>query len=127
MPGLHNYKGVNMRKFILIKEINGETFQPIVTIKQKHNDGSVSTLFTETLEWTPPSKYTKEQQEQIDSCNTILANKGMDALTEEEIEYMLDPSNMSKRLLELEKEMSNTETLQRMAGFRVEKKIIPLD
>lgn len=116
-----------MRKIILIKELDRETFQPIITIKQKHEDGTISTLFTETLEWTPPSKYTKEQQEQIDSCNKVLLSKGMETLTEEEIEYMLDPSGINKRLSELEKEMSDPETLQRMAGFKVEKKIVPLN
>ena len=116
-----------MRKIILIKEIDPESFQPIITMKQKHDDGSVSTLFTETLAWTPPAKYTKEEQEKIDSCNKVLLDKEMEPLTEEEIEYMLDPSGMKKRLSTIEKEMTDTETLQKMAGFKVEKKIIPLD
>ena len=115
-----------MRKIIVIKELDRETFQPIITVKQKHEDGSVTTLFSETLEWQPEPKYTREQQEKIDACNSVLLNKGMDPLTEEEIDYMLDPAGMNKRLSEIEKEMADTETLQRMAGFKVEKRIIPV-
>lgn len=116
-----------MRKIILIKELDPNTFQPKITLKQKHDDGSVTTIFSETLEYTPPPKYTKEEQEKINSTNTILVNKGMEELSEKEIEYMLDPSGINKRLKELEKEMHDPEKLQRMAGFRIEKKIIPLD
>jgi hypothetical protein len=116
-----------MRKIILIKELDIESFQPKITLKQKNNDGSIITLFSSTLELLPTPKYTKEQVEKINFCNTILANKGMNLLTNEEIEYMLDPSGMEKRLGELEKEMQDTENLQKLAGFKVEKKIIPLD
>lgn len=116
-----------MRKFILIQEVDKDSFQPSITIKQKHDDGSISTLFSETLEWTPPPKYTKEEQEKIDKCNRILESKGLDLLTDKEVEFMLDPTGISKRLDDLEKQMSDTETLQRMAGFKVEKKIVPLD
>jgi hypothetical protein len=116
-----------MRKIILIKEVDRESFQPKITIKQKNDDGSVVELYSATLGWQPEPKYTKEQMEKINSCNTVLKEKGMDPLNEEEIEYMLDPSGIEKRLTELEKEMQNTETLQKLAGFRVEKKIVPLD
>lgn len=116
-----------MRKIIVVKELDPTTFLPNITIKQKHDDGSVSELYSATLEWQPEPKYTKEQLEKIDSCNTVLAEKGMDLLTEEEIEYMLDPEGFGKRLTDLEKEMKDPKNLQKLAGFRVEKKIIPLD
>jgi hypothetical protein len=116
-----------MRKIILVKKVDPESFQPLITVTQKHDDGTFSTLFSQTLEWTPPAKYTKEQLEKIETCNNVLISKNMEPLTEEEIEYMLDPEGVYKRLTEIEKEMSDPETIQRMAGFRVEKKIISLD
>jgi hypothetical protein len=116
-----------MRKIILIQEIDKDSFQPTITIKQKNDDGSISTLFSETLQWTPPPKYTKQEQEKIDSVNSVLSKKGMDLLTDDEIDYMLDPSGLNKRLKEVEDEMKDPEKLQKLAGFKVEKRIVPLD
>lgn len=116
-----------MRKIILQTHINPADFLPVVTMKQKNDDGSVTELYSAVLQRVPESKYTKEQLEKIDNCNTILKEKGMELLSEEEIDYMLDPEGFNKRLTNLEEEMSNTENLQRLAGFKVEKKIISLD
>lgn len=116
-----------MRKFILHNALNLENFNEIVKLVEKTDKDEIVTIHEEEIEWAPPPKYTKEEQEKIDKCNRILKNKGLDLLTDKEIEFMLDPSGINKRLDDLEKHMSDTETLQRMAGFKVEKKIVPLD
>lgn len=115
-----------MRKIVLIKEMDPLSFIIKLTLKEKLDDGSVITIFSEPLEISK-SKYSKEQLEKIDQCNKILLSKGLPELSEEEADYMLDPSGIDKRLDSLEQEMKNPETLQRLAGFKVEKKIIPLD
>lgn len=116
-----------MRKIILHTSLNPANFNEIVKLVEKNDKDEIVTIHEEEIEWTPAPKYTKEQQEKIDKCNRILESKGLDLLTDEEIEFMLDPTGIGKRLDNLEKQMSDTETLQRMAGFRVEKKIVPLD
>jgi hypothetical protein len=116
-----------MRKIILHTALNPANFNEIVKLIEKTDEGEIVTIHEEEIAWTPAPKYTKEQQEKIDRCNRILENKEMDTLTEEEIEFMLDPTGVNRRLDNLEKHMANTETLQRMAGFKVEKKIVPLD
>lgn len=116
-----------MRKFVLIEMLDPELFLPTVTLKQKHDDGSVTEIYSATLELQLKPKYTQEQLLKINSCNTVLAEKGMEPPTEEEIEYLLDPEGFKKRLSTLEKEMEDSETLQKLAGFRVEKKIVLLD
>jgi len=114
-----------MRKIALITELDPESFCVRTTLKQKLDDNTVVTIFSEVQPYKL-SKYSKEQLLHIEKCNAILALKNMEILTDDEIEYMLDPSGMTRRLETIENEINNTETLQKLAGFRVEKKIIPL-
>jgi hypothetical protein len=116
-----------MRKFILHNALNPENFNQIVKLVEKTDNDEIVTIHEEEIASVLKSKYTKEQQAKIDQCNRILENKGLDLLTEEEIEFMLDPTGVNKRLANLDKNMDDIESLQRMAGFRVEKKFIPLD
>lgn len=114
-----------MRKFILNNYVDPISFMYKVKLVEKTED-EVITIFDEV--WvSSPSKYTPEQLEKINFCNEILAKENKEPLSEEEIEFMLDPTGIDKRLENIEKQMSNRETLQKMAGFKVEKKIIPLD
>lgn len=117
-----------MRKFILNKTLDPKTFEMTGRLVQRDGD-NVNTIYDDSVEEFIPkeSKYTKEQREHIDLCNKILESKNMDLLTENEIEYLLDPSGINRKLDDLEKQITDTETLQRMAGFKVEKKIVPLD
>lgn len=115
-----------MRKIVLITYLDPESFMPKISIKQKNEDGEIVELYSATLQSKSKSKYTKEEMEKIDMVNSVLNEKGMDELTEEEIEYLLDPADMKKRLEEIEENMGNPENLQKLAGFRIEKKIVPL-
>lgn len=114
-----------MRKIALIKRIVPESFEVMIELREKMDDGSVVVHNAKPLQ-PVTSKYTREQQDLIDQCNHMLAEKGMDPLTGEESDYMLDPSGIKKRLDEIEKEMEHPENLQRLAGFKVEKRIVPV-
>ena len=115
-----------MRKIILINEIDPVTFLPKVILKEKLSDGSV-VVHLEELLVLANQKYSKEELSKINDCNTILASKGLAPLTDDEADYMLDPEGFNKRLDALETEMQDSETLQKLAGFKVEKRIISLD
>ena len=115
-----------MREIALIKEIDPVTFLPKVTLKEKLSDGSV-VVHSEELLVLVNQKYSKEDLEKINQCNNILASKGLDPLTDDEADYMLDPEGFNKRLDKLETGMQDSETLQKLAGFKVEKRIISLD
>lgn len=114
-----------MRKIILKRAIDPNSFKSIVELLEKHDDGSVKSLHRK--EFKPvKEKYTKEEKEQIQICNSILKEENLPELTEEEIDYMLDPYGLKKRSKNLDKQMDDLENLQRLAGFKVEKKIISL-
>lgn len=114
-----------MRKIIFKHIIDPKSFRPVVELLEKREDEVVS-LYRKELE-VVKEKYTKEEKEKIETCNSILKEKNLPELTEEEIEYMLDPSGINKRLKNLEKQMNDAESLQKLAGFKVEKRIIPLN
>jgi len=108
-----------MRKIVYSIEFDKENFSSFLNIKMKDKDGKVSVLFREEMSRKPDSKYTPEQQAKINQVNQILSMNGDSPMTEEECDYMLDPNGykayMESKLAE--------EELQRLAGFKVEKKI----
>lgn len=114
-----------MRKILLTQGINLDTFAPMVEVFEVIGKGEKEVLLREELAVSKPSRYTPEEQAKIDTCNRALQSKGKDPLSEEEIDYMLDPANMIKRIDNLSKEMDDTENLQKLAGFKVEKHIVP--
>jgi hypothetical protein len=121
-----------MRKIMLTtsyEEISPNEREQFQILLQKRDDGSVQTLYKEQRKWmcNQTKKYTVEEQEKIDIANNILVGLESATLTEEEIAFMLDPAGMHKRTNELVKEMEDPAVLQRMAGFKVEKVITPLD
>lgn len=116
-----------MRKIILHTSLNVENFNTIIKLVEKKENNEIIIIHEEEIENQPRSKYTPEQQEKINRCNNILEKKGLDPLNDDEIEFMLDPTGINQRLDNIEKQMSDAESLQKMAGFKVEKKIISLD
>lgn len=119
-----------MRKIICHTVMNPKSFQPETKVLQQTDGGEVITLFHAATEAAPKnklSKYTLAEQNRIRFCNKVLADKGQDELTEEEIEFMLDPGYGQKRISALDKEMEDPEVLQRLAGFKVEKTIKLID
>jgi len=63
-------------------------------------------------------RYTAEQLQAISEVNNVLEENSQPLMTEEEIEFLLYPFGKEKKL--------TAEELQHLAGFRVEKTIIPL-
>ena len=98
---------------------NGKTFMSELVIKMRDEDGTVTELFREDLAKDYDSKYTPEQQAKINQVNGLLEMNGGHPMTEEECDWMLDP-NACKAYMDAELE---EEELQRLAGFKVEKKI----
>lgn len=108
-----------MRKIVYSIEYDKERFSPFLIIKMKDEDGTVSVLFREEMVSDIDSKYTPEQQAKINQVNQLLGMNGNPSMTEEECDWMLDP-NAYKAYMESKLE---EEALQRLAGFKVEKKI----
>lgn len=103
--------------------LNDKTYMPFLVIKMRDEDGNVIELFKEDLSKDYDNKYTPEQQAKINQVNTLLGMNGGHPMTEEECDWMLDP-NAYKAYMEAE---IAEEELQRLAGFKVEKKITYFD
>jgi hypothetical protein len=104
-----------MRKIVSTIRFDEATFQPILTIKM-NNDGVSSELFSGKLE---VGKYTAEETAKINLYNKALIDNDLPLMTVEEEEWALGKH--------LKKPDPTTEELERLAGFKVEKKIIYLD
>ena len=81
-------------------------------------DGDKLEEFKGKLTIFKKSKYTIEQLQAIDQVNNVLENNNQPLMTDEEIEHLLYPFGKEQKV--------DTEDLQALAGFRVEKTIIPL-
>lgn len=110
-----------MRKILLITEVDPISFLPRREVKMKDENGNISILSSHSIELF--SKYTTEQLQQIEICNAALRETGHAEMTEQEIEYMLDPIGTSA----LAAKITSTAELQQLAGFKVEKTIVYLD
>lgn len=102
----------NMRKIVLYNKINPDTFETVTDVFLREN-GKVEELGV--LNYGPPRKYSMEVQLKIDKVNGFLNDRGYDQLTDQEIEYMIDPF----------KELKNVtiDDLQKLSGFEVETSI----
>ena len=109
----------NMRKIVYGIDFDKERFAPFLQIKMREEDGTVSVLFREEMVSEIDSKYTPEQQAKINQVNQLLGMNGNPPMTEEECDWMLDPKSY-KAYMDAE---IQEEELQRLAGFKVEKKI----
>lgn len=108
-----------MRKIIYAIGFDEKSFTPFLTIKMRGEDGKVSILFREEMSKQVDNKYTPEQQAKINQVNQLLGMNGEPPMTEEECDYMFDPQG-AKTYMETD---LDEEELQRLAGFKVEKKI----
>ena len=63
--------------------------------------------------------YTREQLEVIQTTNHVLEHNNQPAMSIEEVEHLLFPFGKDQKI--------DAEDLQALAGFKVEKKIVPLD
>lgn len=107
-----------MRKVLYQLAIDPSTFEPVTVIKMRDEDGTVIVLLKENFNSLVDGKYTPEQRAKIDQTNALLLAKGHRPLTEEECDWMLVPSSHRTQT-----EDPAEEELQRLAGFKVEKKI----
>lgn len=67
----------------------------------------------------PYRGYTREQLEVIQTANRVLEHNNQPAMSIEEVEHLLFPFGKDQKI--------DAEDLQALAGFKVEKKIVPLD
>jgi hypothetical protein len=109
-----------MRKIVYAISFDEKSFTPFLTIKMRGEDGKVSVLFREEMSKQVDSKYTPEQQAKINQVNQILSMNGEPPITEEECDYMVGPLGADKAYIGSD---LDEEELQRLAGFKVEKKI----
>ena len=110
---------LNMRKIVYNIGLDRETYAPYLIIKMRDEDGTVTELFKEEITQETDNKYTPEQQAKINQVNMLLGMNGQSPMTEEECDFMIDPHSYKAYMnAELEEEK-----LQRLAGFKVEKKI----
>lgn len=115
-----------MRKIIMTQHLNIENFETTICKVVEKDQDQIKVIFEGVRPCLPDPKYTIQEQKRIDECNSILAEKGLPLLTEKEIEYFLDPVGVNKKLSVLSEKMKDTETLQKLAGFSVEKTIHPV-
>jgi len=90
-----------------------------------NNDWIVIKEDDQLKEFSAPRKdnpyrgYTREQLEVIQTTNCVLEHNNQPAMTIEEVEHLLFPFGKAQKI--------DDEDLQALAGFKVEKKIVPLD
>ena len=104
-----------MRKLVSVIGFDEATFQPTLTIKM-NNDGVSSELFAGKLE---VGNYTAEETAKINLYNKALIDNDLPLMTVEEEEWAVGKH--------LKKPDPTTEELERLAGYKVEKKITYLD
>jgi hypothetical protein len=119
-----------MRKIRIQDEINFKTFLPTTKISViQEGKFEPEVIFEKAHEHKPKmiyrnKEYSFEDYQKIELCNQALINKEYDIMTIEEADEMLWLSN---KAYTKKYEDADTDELQRLAGFKVEKKIITLD
>ena len=109
---------LKMRKILYTLAIDNKTFEPLTVIRMREEDGTVVELYRDTFNSTIDGKYTPEQRAKIDQTNALLLAKGYLPLTDEEADWMLVPTSHKTQTTD-----PAEDELQRLAGFKVEKKI----
>ena len=108
-----------MRKITLNPRIGDSLFvdwnNDWVVIKEKDQ----LTEFSAPKRDNPYRSYTKEQQEVIQTANRILEHNNQPIMTREEADHLIFPFGKDQKI--------DDGDLQALAGFKVEKKIVPLD
>jgi len=100
--------------------LDEDSFLPTLFIKRE-NGQIIKYDFVATPETSLLSKYSDAQRQRINDVNRILLQKGEEILSEDEMDFLVDPLGFSQ-LPEV-----SEEELQLLAGFKVEKRIIPTD
>lgn len=112
-----------MRKIKYALMLNPDTFTPKAVCKVRFDTGEQVTLFEKDLEEAQYSylgkTFTVDEIQKIEAVNTGLEEKGMLPMTLEEADFMLNWNKIP--------DVNNTDEMQRLAGFKVEKVITYLD
>lgn len=110
-----------MRKITLNPRI-GDQYPTTVDWK---NDWVVIKENDQIKEFSAPKKddeyleYTKEQQEVIRTVNRVLEHNDQPAMSVDEADFLIFPFGKDQKV--------EVKDLQTLAGFKVEKKIVPMD
>lgn len=105
-----------MRKLRVYTQMDPNTFEPVLKVTSSEN-GVGTLLFEGKLK---PGRYSAADQAKIDMFDKALVDNGLPTMTQEEADWSVGKH--------LENEpVATEEEIQRLAGFRVEKKIIKLD
>jgi len=113
-----------MRKFLETIAVDTSGFDPYLIITMKDESGSNTVLLKTKMEPdnSVKSKYSLTEQKRIDRINQLLMERGFATMTEPESDFLIDPNGLRWNKID-----TNTEDLQRLAGFTVEKKITYYD
>ena len=130
------FKEKEMRKIIFGTFIDSTTFTIVKEVKMITEDGtSPETVFSQVVERVKQQpqpmiyrgkSYMPEDYSRIEFCNKALLDKGYLELTTEEADFMLSRINLDETLGKKMNEGLEPESLQRLAGFQVQKIITPV-
>ena len=112
---------VNMRKFIETQSFDETTFDLLIKLVEKQEDGTIIPIFVDR-QLPVNSPYTALQRATISRVNTTLVSKGIKEMTDEEADYLLDPHKL-KEYNEFAKNNNSDEDMQTLAGFSVNKEV----
>lgn len=108
-----------MRKIRLSVALDTKTYDPVSTVVVR-DENNEKTVFKKTFLQDPLLNYTPQQREMIRMVNSVLTENNQSTMSVEEMNWFVDPDGWTK------KDDSTTEAeLQALAGFRVEKKVVP--
>lgn len=111
-----------MRQFFKSETVDPKTFDTRVYLAMKKDGGPITVLLNKLRPIEDLRKYTREQQAVFRMFNEKLVDIGEPEMTDDEKDFFFklgkyDPNNIVKE----------PEDLQKLAGFKVEKKIIYTD
>lgn len=110
-----------MRKVANVIKYHPKTYEAVIEISMLAEDGSITELakIPHTRDTVTLEKYTAADCRNIDQCNAALVQHELPVMSEEENDWMLDPTGLRwKPVIK-----TSPEEFERLAGFTVEKTI----
>jgi hypothetical protein len=122
-----------MRKIIQTTGMSPESFTPTIkVIMMEENQPPTTILEKELVVLKQPNmiyrnkEYSVEEYARIELCNSALISHNMPEMTADEADFMLSRADIRSAVQKKMNEDLEPESLQRLAGFSVEKIITPL-
>ena len=113
-----------MRKYGYILTIDTSTFD---TLSQLHMVNEETGKFELIMSEVISLNYSIKEQATIRTVNDMLSASNKELLTDEEIKFLLDPTNASGKQQKFDDKVTTPADLQRLAGFTIEKTVIQHD